>query len=134
MGRMNNKHLETLDDIKSTHSNIMTIPFPPRNIWKGSIREGDGWVEKDYGANPSFSRLYGRICLHWEIVALKRLKGIEGIPRYLCRPTSNSIRMSRLPGTVLTELKAGELSETCFRKLQELVHEMHSRGDRKSVV
>jgi len=120
--------LETTGDFKRTPSDAMTIPYGPRNMWKGEIRAGNGWVEKDYGAAPFLPRLYGRICLHWEVVALRRLKGIEGVPVYLGRPTRNSIRMTRLPGTVLAKMKTGELSEPCFHRLQDLVHAMHSRG------
>ena len=125
---MVNNDLETLGYLKRASSNAMAIPYRPRNIWKGEIRAGNGWVEKDYGAAPFPPRLYGRICLHWEAVALRRLKGIEGVPAYIGRATRNSIRMTRLPGIPLDKLEIGELSELCFHRLQDLIHAMHSRG------
>jgi hypothetical protein len=103
-------------------------PYRPRNFWKGEVRFEDGWVEKDYGRAPLPSRLYARICLHWEEVALKRLQGIDGVPEYLGRPTRNSIRMTRVPGSPLDKLKSGELSELCLYRLQDLIHQIHNRG------
>ena len=109
-------------------SDTTAVPYRQRNIWKGEIRVENGWVEKDYGATPFLSRLYGRICLHYEAVALRRLKGVKGVPAYQGRPTSNSIRMTRLPGIPLDKIETGELSELCFQRLQALVHLMHRRG------
>jgi tRNA A-37 threonylcarbamoyl transferase component Bud32 len=106
----------------------MAVPYRQRNVWKGEIRVRNGWIEKDYGAAPFFSRLYGRICLHYEAVALRRLNGVKGVPVYLGRPTRNSIRMTRLPGIPLDKLKTGELSELCFHRLQDLIHAIHGRG------
>lgn len=116
-------------DLKRTSSE--GIPFPPyphRNIWKSKIGQEDGWVEKDYSDAPLLPRLYGKISLHWEAVALKRLKGIEGVPVYLGSPTSYSLKMTRLPGIPLDKMKAGGLSEGCFHELQRLLRQIHSRG------
>ena len=104
------------------------VPYRQRNMWKGEIRTENGWIEKDYGAAPLFSRVYGRICLHYEAVALRRLKGLKGVPAYLGRPTKNSIRMTRLPGIPLDKLKMGELSKLCFHRLKDLIHLMHREG------
>ena len=118
----------TRGDAKRTALDPATVPYRQRNIWKGEVRVENGWIEKDYGAAPFFSRLYGRICLHFETVALRRLEGLNGVPAYLGRPTRNSIRMTRLPGTPLDKLKKGELSERCFHRLKDLIHLMHRKG------
>jgi hypothetical protein len=107
---------------------MQSPPYRKRNIWKSEFRQEDAWVEKDYSGAPLLPRLYGMISLHWEAVALRRLQGIEGVPTYLGRPKSLSLRMTRLPGTPLDRLKAGELSEECFHRLQELLKQIHSRG------
>jgi hypothetical protein len=119
---------EILHDLKRTSSDAISIPYQPRNIWKCEIRTGNGWVEKDYSGAPLLSRLYGSICLHWEAVALRRLKGIEGVPVYLGRPKRNLIRMTLVRGIPLDKLKKGELSELCFHRLQSLTHQIHSKG------
>jgi hypothetical protein len=119
---------ETIDEQKRTSLDAMAVPYGQRNIWKGEIKAGKGWIEKNYGAAPFLPRLYGRICLHYEEVALRRLNGFEGVPVYLGRPMRNSIRMTRLPGVPLDKLKPGELSEICFHRLQGLIHAMHHRG------
>ena len=128
IGWVLNSDRETLHDLKRTSSDAISIPYRRRNIWKGETRVGNGWVEKDYSGAPLLSRLYGGICLHWEAMALRRLKGIEGVPVYLGRPTRNSIRMTLVPGIPLDKLKRGELSELCFHRLQSLAHQIHSKG------
>ena len=119
---------KTADDKNGTLLDAMAVPYRQRNIWKGEIKAENGWIEKDYGTAPFLPRLYGRICLHYEEVALRRLKGVEGVPMYLGRPKRTSIRMTRLPGIPLDKLKPGELSEICFRRFQNLVYDMHRRG------
>jgi serine/threonine protein kinase len=109
-------------------SNDLIVPYRPRNYWKGDVRFGNGWVEKDYESSPLLARLYGRISLHWEETALKRLRGIEGVPEYLGRPTRNSIRMTRVPGIPIDKMKAEEISELFLKCLQDLVSKIHSRG------
>lgn len=118
----------TSGEFETNASDHMIVPYKPRNFWKGEVRFENGWVEKDYSRAPLPSRLYARICLHWEEIALKRLQGIDGVPTYLGRPTRNSIRMTKVPGRPLDKLKTGELSESCLNRLQDLVRRIHKRG------
>lgn len=119
---------ENLNRSKVSPSDSVPVFYPPRNIWKGKILQGNEWVEKSYRDAPLLSRLYGEISLHWEAVALKRLKEIEGVPIYLGRAGSLSLRMTKLPGVPLEKLKRGQLSEGCFHRLQSLLHQIHARG------
>jgi len=73
-------------------------------------------------------RLYGAISLRWEASALKRLRGIEGVPVYLERLGGLCLRMTKLPGIPLDKMQRGELSESCFHRLQGLLQQIHSRG------
>jgi len=109
---------------------LMPWPSPTNRGTCGKAKYGQGMdgLKRTTVPPPFPSRLYGRICLHWEALALRRLKGIEGVPVYLGKATKNSIRMTRLPGTPLDKLKIGELSELCFHQLQDLIHTIHSRG------
>ena len=116
------------NDFESVSLVRTPIFYPPRNVWKAKIRLGKGWVEKDYREAPLLPRLLGQISLHLEAVALKKLREVEGVPQYLGRPRSHAIRMTRLPGTPLAKLEKGELSEFCFRRIQELLHRVHSKG------
>jgi serine/threonine protein kinase len=104
------------------------VPYRPRNYWKGDVRFKNGWVEKDYGSSPLLPRLCARISLHWEEVALKRLRGIDGVPEFLGRPTRDSIRMTRVPGIPIDKLNEGEVSELFLQRLKSLVNQIHSRG------
>jgi hypothetical protein len=122
-----NKPINT-SELETVASGQMSIPYRPRNYWKGEVRFEKGWIEKDYGRAPLLSRIYGRICLHWEEVALKRLRGIDGVPEFLGRPTRNSIRMTRVPGIPIDKIKAGEVSELFIQRLKDLIHQIHSRG------
>ena len=122
------KDLEALEGFNKTALHRILAPYSQRNPWKGKIRLNHAWVEKDYGDTPFLSRLYGEISLHWEAVALKRLRGVEGVPVYLGRPKSHLLRMTRVPGIPLDKVRRGELSELCFHGLQSLVQQIHSRG------
>ncbi len=121
------KHINS-NRLESVASDHMSIPYRPRNYWKGEVRFKNGWVEKDYGKSPLLPRLYGRISLCWEEAALKRLRGLDGVPEFLGRPTRNSISMTRVPGIPIDKAKAGEISEQFIQHLKYLVHQMHSRG------
>ncbi|MBN2032646.1 MAG: hypothetical protein JW836_05165 [Deltaproteobacteria bacterium] len=123
-----NRDLETLDALKRTSSDGVASPYPQRNLWKAKIRQENGLIEKDYRDAPLPFRLYGEISLHWEAEALKRLKGIEGIPVYLGRPKSHLLRMTRVPGVPLDKLRTTEVSKLCFSRLRGLLHQIHSRG------
>lgn len=105
-----------------------TVPYKPRNAWKGTVRRLDGIVEKDCADLSVLPRLLGRISLFWEEKALKRLKGVEGIPEYLGRPTKHSLKMASVPGVPLDKMKRGELSELCFQKLKDLLRQIHGMG------
>jgi hypothetical protein len=104
------------------------VAFAPRNRWKAELRRDGTSVVKDYGDRPFLVRCYGRLCLRWEEKALRRLEGIEGVPRFLGRPTRDSLCMQALPGVPLATLHRGELSRPCFENLRQLFSRMHERG------
>ena len=118
----------TVTDQDALGSRQVVIPYRPRNAWKGEVRFVDGCIEKNHDANPFLSRLYARICLNFEEAALKRLKGVRGVPQFISRPTRTSIRMTAVPGAPLEKLKRGDLSELCFSRLKETVAEIHKQG------
>jgi serine/threonine protein kinase len=122
------KKTEALSGQKAPALNVIDIPYRPRNAWKGEVHFVDGCIEKNHDANPFLSRLYARICLNFEEAALRRLKGIKGVPQFISRPSKTSIRMTAVPGVPLAKLKKGELSELCFSRIKETVAEIHKSG------
>jgi len=109
-------------------SKPIVIPYRPRNIWKGEVRFIDGHIEKNHDMNPFLPRLYARICLNFEETALKRLKGIRGVPQFIERPTKTCIRMTAVPGVPLEKLQKGNLSELCFSRIKDMIAEIHKNG------
>ncbi len=104
------------------------IPFKPRNIWKARLSMDKESIVKDYTDNPLVARLFGRFCLNREERALRRLDGVEGVPRLLGRPTPYRLAMTRVPGTPLARIAKGELAEPFLARLKSLFEEMHGRG------
>jgi hypothetical protein len=104
------------------------VPYRPRNVWKASIRREGDVITKEYSGAPFIPRLFGRISLSWEEAALKRLKGMEGVPAFINRPSPHAIQISAVMGRPLDKMKSGELSESCFKKLVSLIHGIHERG------
>jgi hypothetical protein len=119
---------ESQPDPEGKSSHGTTIPYGQRNVWKGAIRPGKGWIEKGYGDAPLLFRLYGRFCLFNEKRALERLKGIGGVPLFLGRLSRDAIKMTRLQGTPLEKFKRGDLTELCFERLREVIDRIHGRG------
>jgi hypothetical protein len=124
---------ENFSDYKNTEKGLpvskpVVIPYRPRNGWKGEVRFIDGCIEKNHDLNSFLSRVYARICLRMEERALKRLKGLKGVPQFIARPTKTSIRMTSVPGVPLEKLKKGDLSELCLERIKEIVTEMHRNG------
>jgi hypothetical protein len=124
----NSKINMNLPDQASPVSTPVEIPYRPRNAWKGEVLSVNGYIEKNHDRNPFLSRLYARICLNCEEAALRRLKGVRGVPQFIERPSRTSIRMTAVPGVPLGKLKKGDLSELCFSRIKETVAEIHERG------
>jgi len=122
------KNVEVLSGNDAPVSRVIDIPYRPRNGWKGEVRFVDGCIEKNHDLNHFLSRIYARICLNFEETALMRLKGVKGVPQFISRPTSTSIRMTTVPGVPLEKLKKGDLSELCFSRIKETVAEIHKLG------
>lgn len=109
----------------------MALPvsaFPPRNRWKCSLSVVDGVVIKNFRDNPPVSRIAGRVLLDREERALKRLHGLEGVPRFVARPDAYHLHLSWLPGRPLCTFAAGELEEGFLTDLRRVFAEMHARG------
>lgn len=104
------------------------VYFKPRNVWKARIVVQGNSVIKDYTKAPFIPRMFGRFCLKREERALNRLKGLEGIPLFLDKPTPYKLAMTWVPGTPLEKLKKGDVSELFLEKLRALFEEMHKRG------
>ena len=117
-----------LPEQASSGSMTVDIPYRPRNAWKGEVCFVEGCIEKNHDSNSFLSRVYARICLNFEEAALKRLKGVRGVPQFISRPTRTSLRMTAVPGVPLGKLKRGDLSELCFSRIKETVEEMHRQG------
>ncbi|MFZ7112445.1 MAG: RIO1 family regulatory kinase/ATPase [Desulfatiglandales bacterium] len=104
------------------------VIYPPRTVWKAHVTLENDSIIKDYGSSPLIPKIFGRLCISWEEAALKRLKGIEGIPLLQDRPTPYSLRLQVLPGVPLAELKKGDLTEAFLKRLISLFERIHAAG------
>jgi len=117
-----------MKDTSSDHPDAGNVPYRPRNVWKASVRREGDVITKEYSGAPFIPRLFGRISLSWEEAALRRLKGMEGVPAFINRPSPHAIQISTVMGRPLDKMKTGELSESCFKDLASLIHGIHDRG------
>lgn len=102
-------------------ADVSIVEWPP-----GS---GQQAVVKDISRCPLWFRLLaGRYLLWREWHVLTALKGLEGIPKPIARPTADVIVMEFKPGRKVDDLETWEMPEGAVEKLEHLVREMHSRG------
>ena len=115
--------------------NPLTIQVIRQGTWaKPDIKcvayEGDRAVLKDFSDKSWPVRLLGRRQVIRELRALRRLHGIEGIPRCYGEAGACGILMDRNEGERITRWCRRKRSEVgpMFERLRELVGQIHARG------
>jgi serine/threonine protein kinase len=63
-----------------------------------------------------------------EARAYRRLEGLPGIPRLVAVVDRSAIVLQHIPGSVLRDLRPGDLDPGFFDRLADLVAAMHARG------
>lgn len=106
---------------------VSAVP-PPRNAWKADVVLEGPTVRKDFSRRGPLARLAGRLLLDREQRALIRAEGIAGVPRFVARPHAHALVMTRVEGTPLNALKAGDVDEAFIGKLAALFAALHARG------
>ncbi len=85
-------------------------------------------VLKDYhGCDGWFGWCLGPLLVRRETRALRRLEGVEGVPRLLGRVDRRALLMQHVPGTPLKSY-AQPITPIVFERLEALVDVMHARG------
>ncbi|MES1945982.1 hypothetical protein C84B14_01501 [Salinisphaera sp. C84B14] len=83
-------------------------------------------VLKDYARTPGwFGRLIAPVLIWREASALRRLEGIVGVPRLYRQLDARGVLIEYLPATPWPQAKP---AEAAYRRLDELVEQMHARG------
>jgi len=107
----------------------------PRNVTKSDIYELPGeppLLVKDYSRRGLLVRLFGRFCLRNEERALKRLAGVEGVPRFCGRPNPLSLAMERVAGENLATLRRSDrrdaITPDFVQRLRSLFLALEERG------
>ena len=78
---------------------------------------------------PAWFRLgAGRWFLAREFRALRKLSGIEGVPRALARPDADCILMEWRAGTPIMEWKRDEVPAPALENIAQVVAKSHARG------
>jgi len=92
--------------------------------------DGEKVVLKDYRRKRWFWRvLVGRLSIRQEARALRRLDGVEGVPRLRGRPGADALVMSYMGSRRASPLDPRLQDNLDFyRDLERIVHEMHRRG------
>lgn len=91
----------------------------------------DRWVVKDFGAKRWWVRhTVGRLLVHRELKALRRLEGLAGIPREPLRLGPLTLAYRFVAGETLSSVRRrkGKLEPEYFLALEGLVAQLHQRG------
>jgi RIO1 family len=104
-----------------------------RNFTKASVDlvtiEGRALVVKDLRGRPWPVRLLlGPWQLDREARAYRRLEGVHGIPRFLGRLDRQAILIEYIAGRDLSTCRPGELPESFFDRLDQVLREVHAAG------
>jgi len=84
------------------------------------------WVVKDFsGCPPVIKKTWGRLMAQREFLALKKLKGIDGIPADPFFLDVYAVCYQYQPGTTLKETPAELINEDFFFEFEDLVKRMH---------
>ncbi len=91
--------------------------------------EGRRIVVKDYAGSATLSkRLVGAFLVRREAAALRRAEGMRNIPRVLARLGACALMEEYIPSEQITNLDEPELDREFFKRLTEMVRELHRRG------
>ncbi len=105
----------------TTKADVYKLEWPP-----GS---GHFAVLKDMKNRPAWFRLgAGRWFLSREFRALRKLSGIEGVPRAIAKPDPDCVLMEWRAGTPIMDWKMGAVSAESLEKIAQIVQQSHARG------
>ncbi|MEI6128099.1 MAG: hypothetical protein WCQ99_16240 [Pseudomonadota bacterium] len=104
----------------------------PRNKSKAHIRfelrAGKQVAVKDYSSRRGVIKLYGRFTLTNEARAYARLSGAPGIPACYGFKSRDILEIESIPSRPLSSFKPGAVPAEVFKKLEQVLAVMHSRG------
>ena len=125
--RLSRRTLESLEKEalhiarNATKADVYRFEWPPQS--------GRFVVLKDMKRRPAWFRLTaGRWFVRREFLALRALKGIEGIPRAVARPDADSLVMEWRPGTPVMDWKMGSVPVEALEKAAQIIAAAHRRG------
>jgi tRNA A-37 threonylcarbamoyl transferase component Bud32 len=102
-------------------------------LWKPDIllvkKDAHLAVVKDYAYQPFLYRFFvGIFANHREMKIYEKLKGVRGVPKIYGRIDRYAMVLSYIDGRNTDKCVPGELDDSFFKKLREIVDEIHDRG------
>ena len=86
-------------------------------------------VLKDHNAcDPWFARLLGPLLAWREARALRRLEGLEGVPRLLERPDRRALLLEHIDAQPILDCRRDVDWAVFFARLEKLLRKLHRRG------
>jgi tRNA A-37 threonylcarbamoyl transferase component Bud32 len=91
--------------------------------------DGDEAVLKDYTYSDTwFQRFIAPLLVYRELRALRKLDGIEGVPKLYHVYNMRAFLVESIPGTPASQKQAGDLGGEFFERMVSLINRIHERG------
>jgi serine/threonine protein kinase len=122
-------HALSLDEVRQYATHTHRSAYGSRPDVLLICLDGDEAVLKDYSHSDTwFRRLLAPLLVIREVRSLKKLEGINGIPRLYHVYSHHAFLIESIHGVAASQLEKGDLGNEFFEKMVMLLDDVHDHG------